>query len=465
METHISLLLTNLSLPYGGDLKTGLIEITIDNKKEIVNYPQQNPISLTLSSKFIKDKQLICINIKSKTQKKYKNIARGELVLYKKNIIEGGGNVEKNIIMIQSENQNDFSKINKNNMGKIHIKISLEESFDDWKKKAFPLNKTSSTTRNKAFKKKMNDSQNEIKKKNNFDDNLSEITASNIDNNTENIENVANIENVNMNEIEKMKDLLEKNYKNILPNDINELKEFTENLYDQFQDLTNNYLEVLSQNDIKKNEIKQIAKKNWDDYKKSKKILNELRIDYQNKQKYLNENIENNKNNKNSLDESIQAYMDKNNVIMNKIFNDKISTINIKANNPVNNIDITNMINLLKKLKSLGYKVEEGMNGDEIKQLNLVLGEENNNQGENGVEEDEDDELGTKIVSLIERDVNELYVKKIIEKIKIDQIDSETYTFSNDKLEKSVKFKVENNNLICDNGDTFLSWVVANFGL
>ena len=136
METNISLLLTNLSLPYGGDLKNGLIEISIDNKKQIISYPQENPVSLTLSSKFIKDKQLIYINFKIKTQKKYKNIARGEIVLYKKYFIEGGGNVEKNIIMIQSENQNDFSKINKNNMGKIHIKIALEESFESWKKKS-----------------------------------------------------------------------------------------------------------------------------------------------------------------------------------------------------------------------------------------------------------------------------------------------------------------------------------------
>ena len=266
-----------------------------------------------------------------------------------------------------------------------------------------------------------------------------------------------------MSEIQKMKDLLEKNYKNILPNDINQLKEFTENLYDKFQDLMNNYLEILNQNNVKKNEIKELAKKNWDEYKKYKKILNELRIDYQNKQKFLKENIENNKNNKTNIDESIQTYIDKNNVIMNKILNDKIS--NIKTNNSLNNIDITNMINLLKKLKSLGYKLEDGMTEDEIKYLNSVLGEENKNLGENPVEDDEDDELGTKIVSLIERDVNELYAKKIIEKIKIDQVDSETYTFSNEKLTKSVKFKVENDNLICDNGDTFLSWIVANFWL
>ena len=463
METHISLMLTNLSLPYGGDLKNGLIEISIDNKIKNINYPQENPIALTLSPKFLKDKQLIYIIVKSKTQKKYKTIARGELVLYKKNLLEGGGNVEKNIIMVQSENQNDFSKINKNNMGKIHIKIKLQNFFEDWKKKVISSNKTNNSIRNKLLKNKENNSQNNLKKKNNFDDNLSEITASKIDNNTENIENVINIENTNVNEIQKMKDLLEKNYKNILPNDMDKLKEYMENLYDQFQDLTNNYLEILNQNNSKKNEIKEMAKKNWDEYKKYKKILNELRIDYQNKQKYLNENIENNKNNKNSIVDSIQTYTDKNNVIMNKILNDKIT--NFKANSSVNNIDITNMINLIKTLKNLGYNVEENMTEDELKYLNLVLEEENKNLGKNTIEENDDEELGAKIVSLIERDVNELYAKKFIEKIIIDQIDSVTYSFSNEKLQKSVKFKIENDNLICDNGETFLRWIVENFGL
>ena len=60
------------------------------------------------------------------------------------------------------------------------------------------------------------------------------------------------------------------------------------------------------------------------------------------------------------------------------------------------------------------------------------------NEGEDYEYENEEDmkddlELGNQIVSLIEKDVNDLYLKKVIEQIKIDQINAITYTFENEK--------------------------------
>ena len=62
---------------------------------------------------------------------------------------------------------------------------------------------------------------------------------------------------------------------------------------------------------------------------------------------------------------------------------------------------------------------------------------ERNEGNENGEEFDEnnmkdDFEFGNKIVALIERDVNELYSRKLIHQVKIDQIDAITYSFSDD---------------------------------
>ena len=59
--------------------------------------------------------------------------------------------------------------------------------------------------------------------------------------------------------------------------------------------------------------------------------------------------------------------------------------------------------------------------------------------------------LRNKIVDLIERDVNELYSRKLINQVKIDQIDTFIYSFDDYNLEKEVAFNIENNNLICIN--------------
>ena len=67
-------------------------------------------------------------------------------------------------------------------------------------------------------------------------------------------------------------------------------------------------------------------------------------------------------------------------------------------------------------------------------------------------------------VALIERDVNELYSRKLINQVKIDQIDAITYSFADSNLEKEVAFKIENNNLFCiDSGESFTVWLLNNF--
>ena len=91
METNITIFIYNLSLPYNTDLKNSFIEFEIDNKKATVPYPQQAPLPIVLSPKFIQDnhfKQLIRIMLKIKIQKKYKNLAYGKLMITKNNLLE-----------------------------------------------------------------------------------------------------------------------------------------------------------------------------------------------------------------------------------------------------------------------------------------------------------------------------------------------------------------------------------------
>jgi hypothetical protein len=77
----------------------------------------------------------------------------------------------------------------------------------------------------------------------------------------------------------------------------------------------------------------------------------------------------------------------------------------------------------------------------------------------------DDFELGDKIITLIERDVNDLFSRKLIELVNIDQIDSINYIFSGKIKKKEVSFKLEDNNLICATGETFTVWLIKNFSL
>ncbi len=125
----------------------------------------------------------------------------------------------------------------------------------------------------------------------------------------------------------------------------------------------------------------------------------------------------------------------------------------------------------------LGYNIDDGDITDSEKQnLNDLLNNEDDNKNIPPKESQDDNneknelikdnyELGNIIVSLIERDVNDLYMRKLIEQIKIDQIDAITYSFTGETEEKKVVFNVENNNLICSTGETFTVWLIKNFSL
>ena len=147
-----------------------------------------------------------------------------------------------------------------------------------------------------------------------------------------------------------------------------------------------------------------------------------------------------------------------------------------------NNNDVNNLSEVLKKLNNLGIDVisQSGLNDEEKVKLKNILNltenakednlNNNSNKNENNnIDEDEDlkddIELGNQIVSLIERDVNDLYIRQIVENVKIDQINAITYSFENNKLTKNVTLKIQNDNLFCDNGVSFNSWLINNFGI
>ena len=56
-------------------------------------------------------------------------------------------------------------------------------------------------------------------------------------------------------------------------------------------------------------------------------------------------------------------------------------------------------------------------------------------------------------------------MRKLIEQVKIDQIDAITYSFKGNTKNKDVEFKIENGNLVCNTGESFTVWLISNFSL
>jgi hypothetical protein len=161
--------------------------------------------------------------------------------------------------------------------------------------------------------------------------------------------------------------------------------------------------------------------------------------------------------------------------------NDNEKNLEIIASS-INNNEIKMLRDALRKISSLGYDLVDGLNitEEEKKVLSVILGEnienninENKNEPDNGGEQEvednevdkEDYDLSNQIVGLIERDVNDLYMRKLIEQVKIDQIDAITYSFKGNTKTKDVEFKIENGNLFCNTGESFTVWLISNFSL
>ena len=113
----------------------------------------------------------------------------------------------------------------------------------------------------------------------------------------------------------------------------------------------------------------------------------------------------------------------------------------------------------------LGENIERNNVEENINEKNVMKGQEDPEEGEYNEADKEDYDLGNQIVGLIERDVNDLYMRKLIEQVKIDQIDAITYSFKGNTKSKEVEFKIENGNLVCNTGESFTVWLISNFSL
>ena len=441
--------------------------------------------------------------------KKYKKIAKGDLKLLTKYFMDGK-NIYENWINIkpyirQLENlgvQNALMKDDKGN-GKIYATIELKDSIDEFKKKV-----------ELYFEHSDNNNKNEnVINKIEFNDNISDVSISILDTKEEDREGLELEQFIEYEYIEGLKLLLQNDYKNILPNDFVKLKQLNEILYGKYIDLSNAYNETLYSISSLNEEIRQQAKKYYEEYKLLKKDVYNGRIELKKQNDELQFEIKENNQENNAIKDDINKYISEKKQFKYLLgINEEDKKENINDNKNENDL----LINLLNNLSNKGYDIFKGVNlsEEEMKLIqddlnikeNLDKNKENKNsekkdkdninnnleekenidmnikeeknekkeiENENEMEEydyDNDDikedfELGNQVVTLIEKDVNELYLKKIIEQIKIDQINAITYTFEkeNEDNPHEITLKIENGELFCIDGTKFSAWLIKNF--
>ena len=460
------------------ELNNLIIDLSYDDKKYKINYPQNENFNILLTPNFLKEKQTINLIILKKKNKKYFKIAKGELNIFKKYFIGDKLKIEKwvflNLYKSFINNLNlDSQEINSS---KIYITIKLLEPIENLK------NENNKKDNNKKINpKKLNVDNNnhtnsnenidDLQINNQFDDDLSDLSISLIEDEEEKNEEPINIF-INDDYIQKLKHLISTDFEKFLPKDIEKLKQMNELLYNKFTELSNLYNENLITLNNNNEEIRQKAKKYYEDYKKLKKEIYKGRVELKKKNKELKKDIDIiNEDNKNIINQ-IENIRKDTQVLRNKL---NITKEEDKNDNFNEKNDTKILKELLLKVNNLGYDIFtiSGLNDEEKNKLKILLNvEEKNNEQNENVENNysdenikDDIELGNLIVSLIERDVNDLYSKQIIDNVKIDQINAITYSFENKKLTKNVTLKIQNNNLFCDNGVSFNSWLINNFGI
>ena len=474
METNISITFRNLIYP-SFDPNSIKLELEYENRYIEFSYPLNEPLKLTLSKKLISDKVNMVLSIIELT-KKMKVLYKGTLVLNKNIFIDSNNIYEKLITLIPTETYTRDIK----REGKIVAEVQILDNFEEWKKNVKLMSKKKGNQKFDKHNTNSNLNNNKVIEENNkveFDDNISLINLSKIDDDTINKQGNENIDElINIDYITQLKNILEKDYQQILPTDIDALKTLNKNLYEKYTQLGNLYNEILSNLNSENESLRQKAIEYFNKYKEQKKKLYQLRVELKEKKSKLDSDI--NFINKENLDTQslITKYKSEKESFISGLPQGETSANNLAViSSGTNNTEIKMLSDAIKKISSLGYDVIDGaqISDDERKLLSVILGTNlcdnlmgNNNEEKiddmGGIKDDFD--FGNKIVALIERDVNELYSRKVINQVKIDQIDAITYSFADANIEKEVAFKIENNNLFCiDSGESFTVWLLKYF--
>jgi hypothetical protein len=196
-------------------------------------------------------------------------------------------------------------------------------------------------------------------------------------------------------------------------------------------------------------EMRKKAKWYYDNYKEIKKEVFKGRKELRNKQNELQKTIHANSEFNKKVIDNIVNYRNEVNEMKEKLGMNDVNKVDDE------DTDMKMMCELLRKAIANGVNVFEGLDEDEKINMKKILGIQE--------EDDNENEIGSKIIALIENDVNELFSQKMITNVNIDQINTYQYSFTDDKGSKLITFKIENDKLYSVQGEGFDEWLIKNF--
>ena len=501
-ECRISLLFSKLLIA-NLNLQKCLIHLKYEDKQYRFPYPQSSPFIINFHQPFTKNLNIIYLTILISSGKKFRVLAKGPIHIYKKYFYSNNLSFEKWIYLSLSKAQIDQMTFNTDiitaelNGGQIYLEASLLDPLPKGVNAKLDVNTDTTLLReasksispekekvsqnksekfrsivegNNAFLKKFkmgklsnnNSSMNSFEKETDkkfFKDDLSDISLSEIDSDDN------NNNNNNVNEYiqqcdNKVIHKLPMNINNILMNDDNNLitkikdinfpqnTEQQKHIYtlmnEEMPKITQQYIDNINKINTFNMNLRQKAKEFYKEYALEKeKFALERKNMHQNNKK-LKQEIESNKTQNKQLQEKI---------LKNKISNEITKKKFLDDYNEIN--DINTMIDILNTLKFFNVDISKELNKEEKERLDNILKRRNN------ILFDLDDrkEEGDLIVAAIEEIVNKNFNIGLISKVKIEQVDINTYFFD----EIKVVLKLERGVLKTEEGEEFEIWLLRNF--
>ena len=499
------------------EINNCLIDIFYEDKKFRIRYPQERPLSITLSAPLKKEKNILSFYLLVQKGKKFRKLAKGEINIYKKYFfLNKDLSFEKYIYLFTYRNQMNINLLQNSKQETFPGQIFVRGQFLDPEQpgeKSDPTNLLNNLEeKTKILKSSINSiqpkekekylSSNKQKKPNNGENNGLELETlsckldeedeiklitNNIQNPRKEIEedlsdisisidsmdedendiNSKNIEQVNLkvdDMISRLRKYFDENSESVLPQEPEKLRQLLETLTTQVKTISETYSQNLQSMASINKRLKFQAKDYYDKYKELKNNYEKEKKEFLMKNKVLECEDKLNKEENNKISKEIDE-------VKNEIdqFNNKLG---LSPNQKDEETEI--MLDILRSLKEKNVDIYEGLNKNQIDFLNEMMKESdnannmdmNNNINNNGNEMPKDNESnddsveGEKYAKAIEDIANKIYSQNLIPDIKIEQIEKNIYAF-NDK-EVTLKFD-ENDQLKLLDGTDLEKWIINSF--
>ena len=266
------------------------------------------------------------------------------------------------------------------------------------------------------------DEDSKVPKESEFDDDLSNVSLSEVDEGEEEHINETDGVNSRIDEmITKLRKYFDENSDTVLPSDPEQLRLLLENLTSQVKNISETYSQNLQSMTSINKRLKFQAKDYYDRYKELKKTFDKERREFQMKKKVI------------QCEEKLnQDESDKRGKEIAEVKNE-LEFFQKKLGMNQDSKDTEIMIDILKSLKEKKIDIYERLSKDQAEFINEIL-----NEKKEDADASNDSIEGEKFAKAIEDIANRIYNQNLIPNIKIEQIETNVYSF-NDK-EVSLMF-------------------------